>query len=204
MAKMSKFSRIKDWWIAPKLHELRFVNIFSPNALKQDLLVVGHIKDIEENRELWTSTNRVVEVTSFGVVTAQGTVYPFKEAHALYLQFLIEINKPNTVHAFLLDYASPAKNKITADIEVFGYEKSNVTFDCKIDEKLKSFPCAYSNELKSRVVFSPFSRRNFCIRIGIPEEIISATYTTAKLTEEEYQAMKKQIKTIQRSMKKLE
>ena len=202
MVNMRKTSRIEDWWIAPKLNELRFVNIFSPNALKQELLVVGHMKD-EDNRELWTSTNRVVEITSSGVVTAQGTIYPFKEAHALYLQFLIEINKPNTVHAFLWDYASPAKNRITADIEVFGYEKSNVSFDCKIDEKLKSFPCAYSTELKSNVVFSPFSRRNFCIRIGIPAEIISATYKTAKLTDEEYRAKKKQIKAIQRDMMKL-
>lgn len=199
MVKMRKPSRIADWWIAPKLHELRFVNIFSPNALKQELLVVGHMKD-DDNREIWTSTNKVVEVTSNGVVTAQGTIYPFKEAHGLYLQFLIEINEPNTVHAYLWDYASPAKDRVIADIEVFGYNKPGVSFDCRIDEKSKTIPCAYSNELKSNVVFSPFSKRNFCIRISIPDEIVSATYKTAKLTDEEFKVKMKKIKAIRKSL----
>lgn len=103
----SKFkkSQITDWWVAESNLKMAFVNILSgEQPLSENLLVVGYLD--REKEELATSTNRVVKVTKDGVITAKGTFYPFEEAHDLYLHFLIEANKEDTLIAFNWDYAS--------------------------------------------------------------------------------------------------
>lgn len=202
MLRIHKPSKIVDWWIAPKYHELKFVNILLPGSLKEDLVIVGHPRNEESRREIWTSTNKVAKITRTGVMTEKGTFYPFKEAHGMYIQFLIEVNKANTVHAYLWDYASHAKDRIIADVTFYeGYQKEDVTFDCKIDEKPKELPCGYSKELKANVVFSPFSKRNFCTRIHVPTEVILATYSGAKLTSEEFRSKMKKIRATKKLLR---
>ena len=67
-------------------------------------MVVGYFN--KEKTELATSTNRIARVTNKGVITEKGTFYPFKKAHLLYLDFLINIEKENTVIAINWEYTT--------------------------------------------------------------------------------------------------
>ena len=84
--------------------------------MPNNLYVVGYFK---ETTELYISTNFVVKITHKGIFTAKGTFYPFEDAHDLYLSFLIEVNKPNTIFAYNWNYASSlSKSKITLNSNV--------------------------------------------------------------------------------------
>lgn len=129
-----KKSKITDWWVAKKNHKMAFVNIFSGEPL-ENLLIVGYYLDKNE-RVLATSTNYVVRITKKGVITAQGSLYPFKKAHELYLQFLINANKKNTLIAYdweIKDKSFPMI--LVADIISDSGIKEEVTFDFIPDGK---------------------------------------------------------------------
>lgn len=179
-----KKSQITRWWVAHSNLKMAFVNILSGEPLSHDLLVVGYL-DIEKE-ELATSTNRVVKITKDGVTTAKGTFYPFEEAHELYLSFLIEVNKANTLVATNWDYAQKlCKHKIIADITRNGSVERGVTFDFTPSKRYNVMFSGYSEDLSANIVLTTFARRNVCIRIAIPETVKSDIYRSSFGTEEE-------------------
>lgn len=164
--------------------KMAFVNILSGETLSENLLVVGYL-DIDK-RELATSTNRVVKVTEKGVITEKGTFYPFKEAHELYLQFLIEANKENTLIAINWDYANKMCNhKIIADIVRKDGIERGVTFDFTPHKKHRVMFDGYSKDLSANIVLTTFAKRNVCITIAIPESVKSDIYRSSFAVEEE-------------------
>ncbi|MBQ2916936.1 MAG: hypothetical protein IJE59_01995 [Clostridia bacterium] len=167
-----KKSKITDWWVAEANLKMAFVNILSGQPLDKNLLVVGYLD--KENRELGTSTNRVVKVTKEGVITEKGTFYPFKEAHDLYLHFLIEANKENTLIATKWEYADKiCKRKIIADIVRDGTIEERVTFDFTPSKKYNVMFAGYSKDLSSNIILTTFARRNVCIKLQIPDVVKS-------------------------------
>lgn len=179
-----KKSQITHWWVAQYNLKMAFVNILSEDPLSEDLLVVGYL-DIEK-KELATSTNRVVKITKEGVITAKGTFYPFEEAHDLYLSFLIEANKENTLIATNWDYAQKScENKIIADIARDGGVEKGITFDFTPNKKYNVMFSGYSKDLSANIVLTTFAKRNVCIIIAIPETVKSDIYRSSCGTEEE-------------------
>lgn len=179
-----KKSKITHWWVAKPKSKMAFINILSRENLNEDLLVVGYL-DIDK-RELATSSNRVVKVNKKGVITEKGSFYPFEQAHQLYLQFLIEANKENTLIATDWDYASKiSKHKIIADIvRKDGIEKG-VTFDFTPIEKGNVMLNGYSKDLSSYIVLTTFTKRNVCITFKIPDSVKSDIYSSSFALEEE-------------------
>lgn len=94
-----KKSLIKNWWVAPTKAKMEFVNILNKQSIsnQDDLVVMGYLHNKKD--VLASSTNKVVKVIKEGVITGQGTFYPFTEAHNLYLHFLLLVNNPNVVIA---------------------------------------------------------------------------------------------------------
>lgn len=167
-----KKSQITDWWVAKSNLKMAFVNILSGEPLSEDLLVVGYSD--REKEELATSTNRVVRVTKDGVITQKGTFYPFEEAHELYMDFLIEVNKENTLIAINWAYANElCENTIIADIVRSGSIEEGVTFDFTPSKKHEVMFDGYSKKLSANVVLTTFARRNVCIIIDIPDIVRS-------------------------------
>lgn len=165
-----KKSQITHWWISESNLKMAFVNILSGKPLSDNLLVVGYL-DVEKE-ELATSTNRVVKVTKDGVITAKGTFYPFEEAHEVYLSFLIEANKENTLVAINWDYAQKlCKHRIIADIIRDGNIERGITFDFTPNKKYNVMFAGYSKDLSANIVLTTFARRNVCIKIAIPDTI---------------------------------
>lgn len=177
-----KKSKITDWWVAKPKSKLAFINILSRENLSQDLLVVGYLD--KDKRELATSTNLVKKVTEKGVITEKGTFYPFKQAHPLYLQFLIEANKENTLIATDWDYTGEFKHKIIADIVRKDGVEKGVTFDFKSSQKGVTFK-GYSKVLNSNIVLTTFAKRNVCITLRIPDSVKSDIYRSSIEDEEE-------------------
>lgn len=176
-----KKSQITDWWVAESNLKMAFVNILSGEPLGGNLLVVGYL-----DKELTLSTNRVVKVTKDGVITAKGTFYPFEEAHDLYLHFLMEANKEDTLIAFNWEYKNKlCKRMITADIIRNGNVERGVTFDFTPSKKYNVMFAGYSEQLSSNIVLTTFARRNVCITIAIPEEVKSDIYRSSFATKEE-------------------
>lgn len=187
-----KKSQITDWWVAESILKMAFANILSEEQLRENLLVVGYLD--REKQELATSTNRVVKVTKDGVITAKGTFYPFKEAHDLYLHFLIEANKKDTLVAFNWEFENKlCKRMITADIIRNGSIERGVTFDFTPSKKHNVMFAGYSEQLSSNIILTTFARRNVCIIIAIPEEVksdISRTvFASKKQTLEKVRAV---------------
>ncbi len=172
-----KRSQITDWWIAKNNLKMAFVNILSGEPLSEDLLVVGYFNKEEE--VLATSTNRVVEVDVSGVITAKGTFYPWEEAHELYLQFLIEANKENTLIATKWEYVKKSDNMIIADIIRNGEIEEAVTFDFIPNKEYNLVFKGYSTKLDSNIVFTTFAKRNVCIIIGIPKAVKDDIYRSS-------------------------
>lgn len=179
-----KKSQITDWWIADDKSKMAFINIFSGEPLSENLLVVGYLD--KDKRELATSTNRVVRVTKKGVITAKGTYYPFQEAHPLYLQFLIEVNKENTLIATNWEYASKlCKSKIIADIvRTDGIEKG-VTFDFVPSKGYPERFKGHSKDLSADVILTTFAKRNVCIKIAIPDSVKTDIYWNSCVSEDD-------------------
>ncbi len=201
-----KKSHITDWWIAISDSPLAFFNILAGNPLDQKLIVVGYFN--KKKKELATSTNYVVNVTKDGVITTNGSFYPFEKAHKLYLQFLIEVNKENTLIATNWDFAkywyfyikkgkltitdweyanTSTKSIIIADIILNnGYiRKKSITFDFIPDQKHNVILSGYSKDLSSKIVLTTFSRRNVCAKISIPNSIKSDIAFSSLKDEEE-------------------
>ena len=179
-----KKSQIKDWWVAKSNLKMAFVNILSGEPLGDKLLVVGYLD--REKEELATSTNRVVKVTKDGVITEKGTFYPFEEAHELYLHFLIEVQKENTLIAINWKYANKlCKRTIIADVTRDGKIEEGVTFDFTPSKKYNVMLAGYSKDLSSNVVLTTFARRNVCITLAIPDAIKFDIARSAWAIEEE-------------------
>lgn len=170
-----KKPKITHWWVAQKNLKMAFVNILSGESISENLLIVGYLD--KDSRELATSTNRVIRVTEKGVITEKGTFYPFKEAHKLYLQFLIEANKENTLIATNWDYSEDF-GRIIADVVINGNIRRGVDFDFYSNRKTNVILAGYSNELSANVVLTTFAKRNVCIMIGIPASVKSDIYTS--------------------------
>ena len=188
-----KKSQITHWWVAKSNSKMAFVNILSEAPLSEDLIVVGYL-DIEKE-ELATSTNRVVKIIKEGVITAQGTFYPFEEAHDLYLSFLIEANKENTLVATNWDYARKlCKNRIIADIVRDGRVEEGVTFDFVPNRKYNVMFYGYSKSLSANIVLTTFAKRNVCIKLAISatvkHDILWSSCGTEEETAEKVEAIK--------------
>lgn len=179
-----KKSQITDWWVAKSNLKMAFVNILSGEPLSENLLVVGYL-DIEK-RKLATSTNRVIKVTKDGVITEKGTFYPFEEAHDLYLHFLIEVHKENTLVATNWEYAKKlCKHTVTADVIRNGEIERGITFDFIPSKKYNVMFAGYSTELSSNIILTTFARRNVCITLAIPETVKFDIYRSSLAFEEE-------------------
>ena len=160
-----KKSKITAWWVAKQNDKMAFYNICANEELPNDLVVVGFMKD--SYPDLAESSNNIVKVTDEGVITARGSFYPLEEAHALYINFLVNANIENNVIAFAWELK---RGRMTADIIRNGNLKKNVTFDFK-PYQWNRMDIGYSDELKSDVVLSSFSRRGVCIKLAIPFEV---------------------------------
>lgn len=179
-----KKSQITDWWVAKSNLKMAFVNILSGKPLNENLLVVGYLD--REKEELATSTNRVVRVTKNGVITGNGTFYPFEEAHELYLHFLIEANKENTLIGINWGYANKlCKHTIIADIVMDGSIENGVIFDFTPGKKQRVMFDGYSKKLSANVVLTTFARRNVCIILDIPDDVKFDISSSSFALEEE-------------------
>jgi len=176
-----KKSQITHWWVAQSKLKMTFFNILSGTPLNEDLVVVGYL-DVEKEA-FATSTNRVVKITKKGVITARGTFYPFEEAHELYLSFLREINKENTLVATNWDYAT--NSKIIADIVRDGSIEKGVIFDFTPSNRYNVMFFGYSMDLSANIVLTTFAKRNVCIIIAIPKTVKFDIYCSSFGTEEE-------------------
>ena len=179
-----KKSLITHWWVAKSDLKMAFVNILSGEELSENLLVVGCLN--KEKEELATSTNRVVKVTKKGVITEKGTFYPFEEAHELYLQFLIEANKENTLIATNWKYVNEScKNRIIADILRDDEIEKEVTFDFTPSGKHEVMFKGYSKDLSANIILTTFARRDVCLIIAIPASVKSDIYYSSLAFKEE-------------------
>ena len=179
-----KKSKITDWWVARSNLKMAFVNILSgkPIDVNDNLLVVGYLD--KDKKQLATSTNRVVKITKKGAITAKGTFYPFEEAHELYLQFLIDANKKNTLIATNWDYCEGTnQGMIIADIIRDESIEKDIVFDFTPSKNIKS----------------NFGMRNFLIILCIPDEVESAIYKSSFATRDE---IMKKVKKVQKIFKK--
>ncbi|MBQ2938693.1 MAG: hypothetical protein IJE05_07540 [Clostridia bacterium] len=191
-----KKSKITDWWVAKENDKMAFVNILSGEPLRSNLKVVGYFDKGEE--VVATSTNYVVMITKEGVITSQGSFYPFEEAHEVYLQFLIYANKEDTIIGYNWDFADKvSKEKIVADIIDKGSIRKDVTFDFIPNEK-DVMLSGYSNNLSKNVILSTFSRRNNgCLVIfGIADFVKADIYNSSFAFLEESQERVKEVKKI--------
>lgn len=169
-----KKSLITDWWVAEENNKMAFFNILSGETLHGKFFIVGYYLN-KNKREIATSTNCVVWITKDGVITEKGSFYPFEEAHALYLQFLIKAAKKNTVVARRWEFIEDSSNqKIIADIVKPDKVKEKIIFDFIPKEK-DIMLSGYSEILKKKVVLTTFSKRQDCIIIDYPEEEIYKT-----------------------------
>lgn len=198
-----KKSQITDWWIAPENSVMRFANILSgENLIMGNFLVVGYLD--KRNKQLATSTNRVVRITDKGVMTAQGTFYPFEEAHELYLQFLIKANEPNTLIAFEWEYVKKLnKRKLIADIAENENVRKGVEFDFISDGVTSAMLSGYSNILSANVVLATFNKRNVCIRLAIPDSVeYDIYYSSFAVREESMERLEKVKELFSKNVKK--
>ena len=171
MAIIYKRSPLKNWWVAPDREKMQFVNVFDNKAVKnEELVVVGYINNQYE--DFARSTNPVSLITRNCVVTKKGTVYPFNEAHNLYVQFLLLASRDNTVIANR--WAKLDDNKMIANIV---YQSPNfkvendVTFDFIPDDFNSGILSGYSKQLNSNIVLSPFNVRNQCLLLGVRDDV---------------------------------
>lgn len=189
-----KKSLIKNWWVAPAKEKMQFVNILNNvNNIEPDLVVMGYLHNEKDN--LASSTNRVVKIIKEGVVTGQGTFYPFEEAHELYLKFLIEANEKNTVIANRWELIDE-KHMVANLIWQIGIEtiQNAATFDFKSTSNGKILLTGQSKELKSNIVLSPFNVRNQCLLLCVKDSVLKDIWEGSFATSEE---TKQKVKKIQ-------
>ena len=160
-----KKSVIKNWWVARVNDKMGFVNILEKKNISNDLIVIG-----TWDRELSTSTNKVVKVTKEGVTTAKGTFYPFTEANEVYLQYLIDVNREDIIIAKAWEWKN--KKRIVANV----LQNKIIIPDCEFDftpyeNSTGVYVSGYSEELKSVVVLNPFNEGTYCMKLKIPQNI---------------------------------
>ncbi len=190
-------SGITHWWVADSEAKLAFANILSEKKLNQNTLVIGYLD--RDRDEFTTSNNYVVKVTKKGVITENGSFFPFEEAHELYLEFLIEANKDNTVIATNWAYANEMHDsRITADIIGNDGVKNNVTFDFTPNENQKVMLAGYSRELSSNVVITTFNKKNATLK-NVTRTMASEIYNSSIAFKEE---TNEKVKEVQRIFKK--
>lgn len=177
-----KKSRITDWWVTTRRDPMNFFNIFSNDHFTGDFVVVGYL---DNTKTLATSTNSVIRVTKEGVITAQGSFYPFKEAHPLYLNFLLKANQDNTVIATFWKILDEKSNTMIADITTTESTKERVTFDFVKSNKSNIMFYGYSKQLSANVVICTFRRDGYCTKISIPDVVESDVYNSSIILEDE-------------------
>lgn len=179
-----KKSRITDWWVTTRNDSMNFFNILSKDHFTGDFVVVGYL---DNTKELSHSTNSVVRITQEGVITAKGTFYPFKEAHPLYLKFLLKANEANTIVASYWKFEILDENFLTivADITTTEGTKEKVTFDFIPDKNSTVMFSGYSKQLSVNVVLCTFRREGFCSILGIPDSVKYDVYNTSIIFQDE-------------------
>lgn len=150
-----KKSRITDWWVTTRNDPMNFFNIFSTNHFQGDFVVVGYL---DNTKELAHSTNSIIRITDEGVITSKGSFYPFKEAHPLYLKFLLKANSDNTMIADLITNEGTKKDVV---FDFIPNKKSNLMF------------LGHSKHLCSYIVLCTFRRKGYCSILGIPDAVKS-------------------------------
>lgn len=187
-----KKSRITDWWITTRNDPMNFFNIFSSDHFSGDFVVVSYL---DNTKELATSTNSVIRITKEGVITAQGSFYPFKSAHPLYLKFLLKANKNNTIIASYWDFEILDETSFTmiADILTPDGIKKEVSFDFIPDKNSTLMFSGHSNELSADVVLCTFRRKGYCSIIGIPDVVIYDVYNSSIIFEDDHIKLLKEI-----------
>lgn len=188
-----KKSRITDWWVADRNDKMNFINILSSNPLSGDFVVMGYL---DKTTDLAHSTNSVIRITKRGVITAQGTFYPFKEAHPLYLNFLLKANKDNTIIASYWKILDSKTNTMIANIITTEGTMEKVTFDFIPDNKSRIMFFGHSNQLSADVVLCTFRRNGYCTILGIPEAVTSDIARSRIILKEDLSKILEQIKTL--------
>lgn len=160
-----------------------------PVKVNEKFIVVGYLD--KGKKQLATSINPVVKIMKEGVITAQGTFYPFEEAHELYLQFLIEVSKENTLIAKNWEFVSfkiereYGPKTIIADIIKNGNIEKGVTFDVTPNGVTDVMLSGYSKKLSANVVLTTFAKRNVCIILDIPQSVEDDIYNSSFAVKEE-------------------
>lgn len=181
-----KKSLIKNWWIAPAKEKMQFVNIFNDlNNIDPNLVVMGYLHNKKD--VLASSTNRVTKIVEEGVITAQGTFYPFEEAHPLYLKFLILANNKNTIIANRWEFVN--KGQMVANliwqVDKIEVAREDVYFDFQSKTSEKVLLSGYSEQLNSAVVLSPFNIRNQCLLLGVQDSVLKNIWKGSIAKKEE-------------------
>lgn len=173
-----KKSRITDWWVTTRNDPMNFFNIFSSNHFHGDFVVVGYL---DNTKELAHSTNSIIRITDEGVITSKGSFYPFKEAHPLYLKFLLKANKDNTIIASYWNFEVLDQISFTmiANISTPEGIKKDVTFDFIPDKNSTLMFSGHSNKLSSDIVLCTFRRKGYCSILGIPDAVKYDVYNSS-------------------------
>lgn len=188
-----KKSRITNWWIACRDDKMNFFNILSSDHLIGDLVVMGYF---DNTKELAHSTNSVSRITKNGIITSQGTFYPFEEAHPLYLKFLLKANTPNTVVASYWKVINFTNLTMVANLLTTDGLIKDVTFDfIPINESPVMF-FGHSNDLNADVVISTFRRKGYCSTIRIPKDVKSDIYNTSIILKDDFIKLLKKVKRL--------
>lgn len=192
-----KKSLIKNWWVAPTKAKMEFVNILNKQSIsnQDDLVVMGYLHNKKD--VLASSTNKVVKVIKEGVITGQGTLYPFTEAHNLYLHFLLLVNNPNVVIANRWEILN--NNQMIANLVYnIGVEvvQKDVVFSFKPNMETSVLLSGYSESLKSKVVLSPFNVRHQCLLLGVRDDVLNNIWKGSFATKDE---TTQKVKSIQRT-----
>lgn len=190
-----KKSRLTHWWVAEFDDKMNFCNIFSEETrTKGSLKVIGYLDNTEKIAQ---STNYVVMITKDGVITAQGSFYPWEEAHELYLRFLIKANQIDTAIARRWKILDAEKCLVLADITRGGVVEENVKFDFIPDKGINVIFSGTSSKLDSKVVFATFSRRDVgCLVIAgvderVKEDVKKSSYASKESSQKRVESVKK-------------
>ncbi len=184
-----KQSPIINWWIAERNDQMNFFNILSSKFFSTDLVVTGYLN---HSSNLGHSANSVVRVTKRGVTTAKGTFYSFKDAHPLYLKFLLAVNQTNTISASHWQVLDESSHKMIANIMTEEGMKENVVFDFDSHSNLdvEVIFSGYSKLLSSNVVLSTFSRQENGSST-IPDTVACDIYASSFISDEEHSKLLK-------------
>lgn len=195
-----KKSQLTHWWVGEEGNIMAFYNILSSHEVpKNRLNVVGYYDNTDE---IAKSENYVVLITKDGVITTQGSFYPFEEAHELYLQFLIKANKKNTIIARRWQIVDEQKGFLLADIIRNGKVEEAVMFDFTPDKKRNVMFFGTSEKLDAKVVLASFSRRDAgCLILAGATDIVKSDIKKSSFSSEEMS--QKRVKKVKKILNKV-